>query len=388
MINQIRIENFRSIKSATVFLPSFGAIVGKNASGKTNLVHAISFARALVTGRSTLEAQKKITILPHELLNISKDSTGDQNIYFSFDIESSGQKKYCLEFSMQLNDNGENSIADVSEFHIVMERLFRIISEKKKNKIYERSGSKLRDALDKDIPLKVESTKLVLALYNQPDVNQVRLSFARIRIPEPESISSRELLVLSGVPPVKTRGLAHLLLSLQRTDPEAFEKFKNIAKDLVPSITTLENTQIEGGDPEQPTYLFLFSEQNLTSKLSMFGMSDGDLRSLYLIAAILSLRPLSTIVIDEIENGLHPDRAIRLIKYLENIARIGQIQVLFTTHSPDVINKLSVEEIIFVGKDKNGDSQFKLLIDSEQLSIIKKMLKEGTQMSDFLDSFN
>jgi len=227
-----------------------------------------------------------------------------------------------------------------------------------------------------------------LALYNQPDVNQVRLSFARIRIPEPESISSRELLVLSGVPPVKTRGLAHLLLSLQRTDPEAFEKFKNIAKDLVPSITTLENTQIEGGDPEQPTYLFLFSEQNLTSKLSMFGMSDGDLRSLYLIAAILSLRPLSTIVIDEIENGLHPDRAIRLIKYLENIARIGQIQVLFTTHSPDVINKLSVEEIIFVGKDKNGDSQFKLLIDSEQLSIIKKMLKEGTQMSDFLDSFN
>ena len=41
MINQIRIENFRSIKSATVFLPSFGAIVGKNASGKTNLLNAL-----------------------------------------------------------------------------------------------------------------------------------------------------------------------------------------------------------------------------------------------------------------------------------------------------------------------------------------------------------
>ena len=51
MIESIDIKNFKSIKKSRAKLPFFGAIVGNNAAGKTNLIQAIAFIKESVFGK-------------------------------------------------------------------------------------------------------------------------------------------------------------------------------------------------------------------------------------------------------------------------------------------------------------------------------------------------
>ena len=75
MIESISIKNFKSIKLAEVNLPSFGAIVGNNAVGKTNLLQALSFIKDFALGVDLLVAQRKISLVPEELFNFAVGST-------------------------------------------------------------------------------------------------------------------------------------------------------------------------------------------------------------------------------------------------------------------------------------------------------------------------
>jgi Predicted ATPases len=47
MVQRLRLRNFRSFKDATIELRPLNIVVGANASGKTNLVHAFRFLRDL-----------------------------------------------------------------------------------------------------------------------------------------------------------------------------------------------------------------------------------------------------------------------------------------------------------------------------------------------------
>ena len=48
----------------------------------------------------------------------------------------------------------------------------------------------------------------------------------------------------------------------------------------------------------------------------------------------------SLILIEEIENGLHPVATIRMVEYLVELAQRRKIQVVFTTHSNDALKPL------------------------------------------------
>ena len=63
MIEEISVKNFKSIKNAKTKFPKFvGAIVGKNAVGKTNFIQSINFVKNLAIGIDTASALKKIAL--------------------------------------------------------------------------------------------------------------------------------------------------------------------------------------------------------------------------------------------------------------------------------------------------------------------------------------
>jgi hypothetical protein len=51
MIDQIKIQNFKSYQSATLKLAPLTMLIGANASGKSNAVEAIHFLSWLAAGR-------------------------------------------------------------------------------------------------------------------------------------------------------------------------------------------------------------------------------------------------------------------------------------------------------------------------------------------------
>jgi hypothetical protein len=58
------------------------------------------------------------------------------------------------------------------------------------------------------------------------------------------------------------------------------------------------------------------------------------------------------VLIEEIENGLHPAAAVRLVEYLIEVAERKKIQVIFTTHSNDALRILPTKAVWVATKDK------------------------------------
>lgn len=97
------------------------------------------------------------------------------------------------------------------------------------------------------------------------------------------------------------------------------------------------------------------------------GMSDGTLRYLSVLAALVGEKPGTTVVVEEVDNGLHPSRAYKLIGALRELGKKRGIDVIVTTHNPAVLNAVEAEDmpgIVVCYRDANeGDSRFVSWID-------------------------
>ena len=58
------------------------------------------------------------------------------------------------------------------------------------------------------------------------------------------------------------------------------------------------------------------------------------------------------ILIEEIENGLHPVATIRLVEYLIEVAERKKVQVIFTTHSSEAIQPLPTKAVWVATQDR------------------------------------
>ena len=109
------------------------------------------------------------------------------------------------------------------------------------------------------------------------------------------------------------------------------------------------------------------------------GMSDGTLRFLAILTAMLTQPKNSLIVIEEVDNGLHPSRARLLLEMLREIGQQRQIDILVTTHNPALLDELTLDFIPFVMvayRDKQtGESQ---LIPLEDIADLPKLMASGT----------
>jgi predicted ATPase len=76
-------------------------------------------------------------------------------------------------------------------------------------------------------------------------------------------------------------------------------------------------------------------------KTSAYSASDGTLRFLAMIAAMLSVKPARFYFFEELENGIHPTRLYLLLQLIEQKVAGGKIQVVATSHSPQLLGFLS-----------------------------------------------
>lgn len=378
MIDHILIKNFKSIKKAETKFPSYlGAIVGKNAAGKTNLIQAINFVKNLAIGENTMSALKKIALTPQEIYNYNESSA---DITVSITISSESDGKYILELIISTVKDESN----IQNLVIKNESLTKIDNSEKSEVIYKRNGSALQDKDGKDIPLAVEADKAAVSQYQNPDVLNVKNIFSNIFIPEQDSIDFRESIVKKD-----GRGLASLVVRLRQADTSSFEQFQKIIKKLLPQFSSLveipssqTSTQTGSGN----LFMVLLQEEDLKGQLSMKSVSAGDLRTLYLIASAMFLKPGSTFIFEEIENGLHTKRLRDMLDHLNTISRKKGMQIIFSTHSSLVINSLSPQDVVYVGKDSANGTKFYLLSDSSDIRQIEHTLMEGVSLTDYLSS--
>jgi len=101
---------------------------------------------------------------------------------------------------------------------------------------------------------------------------------------------------------------------------------------------------------------------------------DGLYKVLTIMTAIES-KP-SVVLIDELENSLHPEAISRIVDELRN----AECVVIATTHSPAVVDIASPNELIIVEKDEEGRSQLRRIKEPNK---IKRKLEEiGVTLSE------
>jgi len=107
-------------------------------------------------------------------------------------------------------------------------------------------------------------------------------------------------------------------------------------------------------------------------------LSDGTLRVLAVAAALLSAPEGSLVVIEEIDNGVHPSRAGMLLENIERIATERGLRVLLTSHNPALVDTLPADatpDIVYCYRDPaEGDSR---LVRLEELANYPELVARG-----------
>jgi predicted ATPase len=83
-------------------------------------------------------------------------------------------------------------------------------------------------------------------------------------------------------------------------------------------------------------------QHGLLRPLKMSEVSDGTLRYLLLVAALLSPRPPELMILNEPETSLHPDLLVPLARLIARAAK--QSQMIVVSHAPKLVSALEQEE--------------------------------------------
>jgi predicted ATPase len=114
--------------------------------------------------------------------------------------------------------------------------------------------------------------------------------------------------------------------------------------------------------------------------MELWELSDGMLRFLCLATALLSPFSPPMVAIDEPEAGLHP----RLLPIVGDLIKTAseRMQVLVTTHSPDLLNQFEIADIAVMSRDEK-DVKAKWHRPSDRKSLVE-MLKgvQGETLGD------
>ncbi len=107
-------------------------------------------------------------------------------------------------------------------------------------------------------------------------------------------------------------------------------------------------------------------------------VSDGLIR-LIAVAAMHEMREApSVLLLDEIENGLHPRLLGGLVAMLEELTKSGVTQVIATTHSPLTLNYVSSpESVLLVTRGKGGGVQVTPMNEAKGFSDLREHFELG-----------
>ena len=141
-------------------------------------------------------------------------------------------------------------------------------------------------------------------------------------------------------------GLPGIYDHIQSRGDDAFSNIRDRVRSLFPAVKSIRVPAVDQGSKR--IAVELISGEIVDSD----AISEGLLYYLA-FAALEYLEPVSCLLIEEPENGLHPARISEVVRVLRKISERGT-QVLMATHSPLLINELKPDEVSVVTRTEAG----------------------------------
>ncbi|MDQ7827011.1 MAG: ATP-binding protein [Candidatus Eremiobacteraeota bacterium] len=396
MIKQIEFENWKSFSQSTLYVDPLTVLIGTNSSGKSNALDGFQFLLRITQGKEIKASLAGETLLtpirggvewaslrPHNRFTVKAMIGGDTE-----------QTDYSYTITVETHP----------EVQLAAESLTRIkYRPRTKTTPYELT-------LFKTDPVRHEGPAIIARLYNEKRgaprevsrqravINQIGAYPLRKEITEGIKAVSQALqniFILDPIP-FNMRNYSPLSETLQ-------SDASNIAGVLA-ALTDSEKNRIEATLTDYARHLperdirrvwsekvgrfesdaMLYCEEEWVSNketvtIDARGMSDGTLRFLAIVTALLTRPKGSQLIIEEIDNGLHPSRSDILLKMLREIGAERSIDVLVTTHNPALLDALSPAMMPYVLiAHRDPKSGFSMLTPLEDISDLPKLFARGS----------
>lgn len=142
--------------------------------------------------------------------------------------------------------------------------------------------------------------------------------------------------------------------------PEAFARILTAMKARVPGVSLVEPKQTEDG-----RLVLRFQDGSFKDPFVARHVSDGTIKMFAYLVLLNDPQPYPLLAVEEPENQLYPELLPELAEEFRSYARRGG-QVFISTHSPDFLNALTLEEIYCLRK-VDGFTQISRAVDSANL---------------------
>ena len=372
-ISSIRLVNFKNFADETLKMGPFTVIVGANASGKSNIRDAFRFLHGIGRGYTLAEilggkygagGQSEWTGVrgaPDEIIRFGESSftieVGVGSI-FSYTIEvckdsvQAGTFRVAREelrsygFIIYTSHPGENDPvhAQNDDTHLLL-RMEKTGGQRQwGNRIAVRPNQPALTQLGEHRRV-VRAHKSVAENVSQAFANMRFLDLEPQRMRQP-AFPGQTILGDGG------ENLPTVLREICN-DPKLERKLAEWIRELTPmDVQAFEFPT----DPTTGWVQLVIRELN-DRRVSAYGASDGTLRLLAVLAALLGNDAKNLFVLEEIDNGIHPSRIQLLVDLIEGQTSEGQSQVVTTTHSPDLLTLVSddtFESTSVVYRDENS----------------------------------
>ncbi len=149
--------------------------------------------------------------------------------------------------------------------------------------------------------------------------------------------------------------------------PEVFQQVLKKLKERIPGIESVESVETEDG-----RIILKFQDGSFKDPFIARYVSDGTIKMFAYLILLYDPSPHPLLAIEEPENYLHPDLLFELAEELRSYSKRGG-QVFISTHSPDFVNALDIDELFWIEK-KEGYSLVKKAKDD---TIVNQLFKEG-----------
>lgn len=341
MIDQIAIAGYRSIRSIILRLGQLNVVTGANGSGKSNVYRALKLIADAAAGRLAESLAREGGFNSVRWAGPKSNDKDPVSLRLGF---SSHPFSYCFDLGLPIPSNS------AFDFDPEMKRecLWHGVGMDAKSLCADRRTTTLRTRAAggkwTDVDLSLSRHASMLSEYADP-------------FNAPELIVMREILrswrfydtfrVDNGSParrpsiatftPIMSGDGSDLAAALQTIreigDHDGLDR---TIDDAFPG----SKIRIGAGDSGMQVGL---EQPGIFRELTAAELSDGTLRFLLLVAAMLTPRPPELMVLNEPENSLHPD----LIPALGRLIKVAaeNSQVIVVSHNPILVGELESDEI-------------------------------------------
>jgi predicted ATPase len=370
-IHKIKLQNFLSYGSEgeEIELQPLNVLIGRNTSGKSNLIEAISILKATPTDlpapfrqgggiNQFLWKGKGSNSIANIEITLNYPERHEKNLHYKLSLtEVAGQRLELVDEFLQNKEPYEGQ-EDVYFYYRYQNGrpVLNINKLTEDGKTFERNLR--REDLIPD--QSVLSQRKDPDLY--PELSYVSTEFSKIglyrhwqmgRHSEPRKSQPTDLPQHPLLEDISNLGLVLNNLKYQlghRKMIECLKEFYEEAEEL--------DVRIYGG-----TVQIFIREEGLIQPIPATRLSDGTLRYLFLMALLLDPTPPPLICIEEPEIGLHPDILPTIAELL--IEASQRTQLIITTHSDSLVSALSEYpgSVVVCKRDEAGSHLHRLEAD-------------------------